>query len=63
MSQASRGLAVAAGFVLAVMGLWLAGRAVDSWLDIEPWGQLVGAIAGWVFGFVYVFYALQGEDK
>ncbi len=56
MSQASRGLSVAFGFVGVVVVFWLAGRQIDSWLGSEPWAQLVGAIVGWVLGVVTVYY-------
>jgi F0F1-type ATP synthase assembly protein I len=59
MSQASRGLSVALGFVGVVLVFWLAGRQIDSWLDSEPWAQLVGAIVGWVLGIVTVYYMAQ----
>jgi len=58
-SQASRGLSVAFGFVGTALGFWLVGRLIDSWLNTEPWAQLVGAIAGWAVGTVVVFYASQ----
>ncbi len=61
MSEASRGLGLASGFVVCVIGFWLVGRAVDGWLGIEPWGQLAGALLGWALGFLYVFYAAQKE--
>ncbi|HJR46174.1 MAG TPA: AtpZ/AtpI family protein [Actinomycetota bacterium] len=55
-SQASEGLALAFGFVAAVLGCWFAGRVLDGWLDTEPWFQVVGSIVGWVLG---VFVVLQ----
>lgn len=62
MSQASYGLSVALGFVGSVMGLWLAGRAVDGWLGTDPWAQVVGAVAGWVLGVAVVYYAAQKKQ-
>jgi len=59
MNQASYGLSVAFAFVAAVMLLFLAGRWVDGALGIEPWGQVVGAVAGWVVGFLVVYAASQ----
>jgi F0F1-type ATP synthase assembly protein I len=59
LSQASWGLAVAFGFVGVMLGGWLVGRLVDSLLDIEPWAQVVGAIAGWVGGVFVVYFAAQ----
>jgi F0F1-type ATP synthase assembly protein I len=62
MNQASRGLAIAFGFVAAVVIFFFAGRLVDSWLGIEPWAEVVGSIIGWVAGVVVVFYAVQRPD-
>ncbi len=59
MSQASRGLSVALGFVGVVLVFWLAGRQIDAWLGSEPWAQLIGAIVGWVLGVVTVYYMAQ----
>ena len=59
LTQASRGLSVGFGFVGTVLLAWFVGRLIDGWLDIEPWAQVVGAIAGWVLGIVVVFYASQ----
>ena len=63
MSEASRGLALAFGFVALVIVFWFLGRVTDGWLGIEPWGQLVGTLLGWVLGFVYVFYSAQRERQ
>jgi F0F1-type ATP synthase assembly protein I len=62
-SQASDGLALAIGFVVPVIVLWLGGRAIDGWLGIEPWAQVVGAVAGWGFGFLYVFHAANRASQ
>ena len=56
-SEASYGLAVAFGFVGVVLAGWLTGRVIDGWLEIEPWAQVVGAVAGWVGGVFVVYYA------
>ena len=61
-SGASRGLALAFGFTLPVILLWLGGRAVDGALGSDPWAQIVGTIIGWVVGFFYVYYATQRSD-
>jgi F0F1-type ATP synthase assembly protein I len=61
MSQASYGLAVAFAFSGIVLVGWLIGKAIDNWLDIEPWMQVVGAIAGWVLGVFVVIYASKRE--
>ncbi|MBA2365311.1 MAG: AtpZ/AtpI family protein [Actinobacteria bacterium] len=62
-SQASEGLALAIGFVVPVIVLWLVGRAIDGWLGIDPWAQVVGAVAGWGVGFLYVFFAAQRANQ
>ena len=62
MSEASRGLSIAFGFVLVVVAFWFAGRWLDGWLSSEPWFQIVGAIVGWVLGVVTVYYAVRRES-
>lgn len=59
MSQASRGLSLAFGFVVVVVVFWFAGRAVDDWLATEPWFQIVGAVVGWALGVVTVYYSAR----
>jgi F0F1-type ATP synthase assembly protein I len=59
MNQASRGLAVAFGFVGVVLVFFGAGRLLDKWLGTEPWLQVVGSIAGWVLGVIVVYYMSQ----
>jgi F0F1-type ATP synthase assembly protein I len=54
-----KGMSLAFEFTAAVFLFWLAGRFVDNWLSIEPWGQIVGAIVGWLGGTLHVFYAVQ----
>ncbi len=59
MSEASRGLSVAFGFVVVVVAFWFAGRWLDGWLNSEPWFQIAGAIVGWALGVVTVYYAVR----
>ncbi len=59
MSQASRGLSLAFGFVVVVVVFWFAGRALDDWLATEPWFQIVGAVVGWALGVVTVYYSAR----
>jgi hypothetical protein len=59
MNQASRGLAVAIGFVLVVLLFFGAGRLLDNWVGTEPWGTVIGSIVGWVLGVVVVYYMAQ----
>jgi F0F1-type ATP synthase assembly protein I len=59
LAQASQGLGLALGFVLPVILIWLLGRALDGWLNSEPWLQVVGTLIGWAVGFLYVYYASQ----
>jgi F0F1-type ATP synthase assembly protein I len=59
LTQASWGLAVALGFAVIVVVCWLAGRVLDDWLGTDPWFQIVGAVIGWLFGTVVVYYASQ----
>ena len=59
MNQASRGHAVAFGFVGCVLLFFGVGRLLDHWLGIEPWLTVVGSIAGWVLGVVVVYYMSQ----
>lgn len=63
MSQASRGLTVAFGFVIVVLVFWFAGRALDDWLRTEPWFQIVGAIVGWALGVVTVYYSVRTSQS
>lgn len=50
-------------FAGAVFLFWFFGRLVDNWLDIEPWGQVTGAVIGWVGGFLHVYYATKERPK
>lgn len=54
-----KGMSLAFEFAGAVFLFWFLGRLVDNWLGIEPWGQVVGGILGWVGGFLHVYYASQ----
>jgi F0F1-type ATP synthase assembly protein I len=45
MSQASRGLSVAFGFVGVALLFWFAGRTLDGWLSTEPWFQIIGRLS------------------
>ncbi len=57
--EAARGLSLAFEFAGAVFLFWFLGRLVDNWLGTEPWAQLVGALLGWVGGFLHVYYATK----
>ena len=48
-------------FVIGAMLFWLLGRFVDGRFGTEPWGQVVGAVVGWVAGFLHVYYKTKGE--
>lgn len=58
-SGMAKGLTLAMEFAGAVFLFWFLGRLVDSWLDIEPWGQIVGSLIGWVGGILHVYIATQ----
>lgn len=58
-SDAARGLTLAFEFAGAVFLFWFLGRLVDDWLGIEPWGQVVGSVIGWVGGFLHLYYKVQ----
>lgn len=53
-------MSLAFEFAGAVLLFWLVGRFVDSRFNIEPWGQVVGAVIGWVGGFLHVYYKAKG---
>ena len=63
MSQASQGLSLAFGFVIAVLAFWFAGRLLDGWLDTEPWFQVVGAVVGWVLGVFVVYHSASSQRR
>jgi F0F1-type ATP synthase assembly protein I len=54
-----QGLSLAFEFVGAVFLFWFAGRLLDNWLGIDPWGQVAGAVIGWIGGTLHVYYAVQ----
>jgi F0F1-type ATP synthase assembly protein I len=54
-----RGLALGFEFAAAVALFWWLGRLVDGWLGIEPWGQIVGSVLGWVGGTIHVIVGAQ----
>lgn len=56
----SKGFSLAFEFVGAVLLFWLVGRFVDNRFDTEPWGQVVGAVIGWVGGFLHIYYKTKG---
>lgn len=65
-SDAAKGLTLAFEFAGAVFLFWFLGRLVDNWLGIEPWGQVVGSVVGWVGGFLHLYYKMQrgtGEQR
>jgi hypothetical protein len=62
-SQASYGLAVAFAFAGVVFAFWFVGRLVDGWFGLEPWFQVIGAVAGWGVGVVVVYYAAQRGES
>jgi F0F1-type ATP synthase assembly protein I len=59
----ARGLSLAFEFAGAVFLFWLIGRLVDNWLEIEPWGQVIGSLIGWGGGFLHVYYATQRPNE
>jgi F0F1-type ATP synthase assembly protein I len=63
MADAASGLSLAFEFAGAVFLFWFLGRLVDHWLEIEPWGQVVGALLGWAGGFLHVYYATQRMEQ
>lgn len=62
-SSAGAGLSLAFEFAGAVFLFWFLGRLVDNWLGIEPWGQIIGSLLGWVGGFLHVYYATKTPDR
>ncbi len=62
MSQASRGLSVALGFVGVAVAFWFLGRWLDGLLGTEPWIQVAGAIVGWGLGVVTVYYMAKNTQ-
>lgn len=62
MSQASRGLSVAFGFVFVVVVFWFAGKWIDDQFGSDPWAQIAGALIGWVLGVVTVVYMAKNQQ-
>ncbi len=62
-SGAALGMSLAFEFAAAVLMFWFLGRLVESWLDIEPWGQVTGGVVGWVGGVAHVYYAVQNRSN
>jgi F0F1-type ATP synthase assembly protein I len=62
-SGAAMGLALAFEFAAAVVIFWFLGKLVDDWLGIEPWGQVVGTVLGWIGGVIHVYYAVQNRSS
>jgi hypothetical protein len=58
-----RGLALGFEFAAAVALFWWLGSLVDGWLGIEPWGQIVGSILGWVGGTIHVVVGAQRMEE
>ena len=58
----ARGLSLAFEFTGAVVAFWLLGRWIDGRFGIEPWGQIVGSVIGWVGGFLHLYYKVQRLD-
>lgn len=61
--EAAKGLSLAFEFTAAVFLFWFFGRLFDNWLSLEPWGQISGALIGWLGGFLHVYYATQDGAK
>lgn len=58
---AGMGMTLAFEFAGAVALFWFLGFLVDGWLGIEPAGQVVGGVLGWVGGVVHVYYAVKSR--
>ena len=52
-------LSLAFEFAGAVVLFWLIGRWVEGRLGLEPWGQVTGAVIGWIGGALHVILAVQ----
>ena len=61
--EAAKGMSLAFEFAGAVFLFWFFGRLVDNWLGTEPWGQIVGAVLGWIGGILHVYYATQNRTQ
>lgn len=56
---AGMGMSLAFEFAGAVALFWFLGFLVDRWLGIEPIGQVVGGVLGWIGGVLHVYYAVK----
>ena len=59
---AAMGMSLAFEFAAAVFVFWLLGRLIDTWLGIEPWGQVTGGVIGWLGGVAHVYYSVQNRS-
>jgi F0F1-type ATP synthase assembly protein I len=58
---AGMGMSLAFEFAGAVALFWFLGFLVDRWLGIEPIGQVVGGVLGWIGGVLHVYYAVKSR--
>ena len=58
---AGMGMSLAFEFAGAVALFWFFGFLIDRWLGIDPVGQVVGGVLGWVGGFLHVYYAVKSR--
>lgn len=58
---AGMGMSLAFEFAGAVALFWFFGLLVDRWLGIEPIGQVVGGVLGWVGGILHVYYSVKSR--
>lgn len=56
----AKGFSLAFEFVGAVLLFWFVGRLFDNGFNTEPWAQVVGAVIGWIGGFLHVYYKTKG---
>ena len=63
MSSFGIAMSLAFEFATAVALFWFLGRLVDNRLGIEPWGQVVGSVVGWVGGIFHVYVASERRMK
>ena len=61
--ETGRGMSLAFEFAGAVFLFWFLGKLVDGWLDTDPWFQVIGALLGWVGGFLHVYYWSKNVTK
>jgi F0F1-type ATP synthase assembly protein I len=62
-AEAGKGMSLAFEFAGAVFLFWFLGKLVENWLGIEPWGQVVGGIVGWIGGVLHVYYASRSRSQ